>query len=147
MLKVSLEVNGASLENILLRAKEETLPGFNKALKDTTDNIVRNTKNNIKSNSYKTGILHNSIISTVSNTEATIKATAKHAPFIEFGTRAHTITPKSKSVLAFEGSNGTVFTKKVNHPGIQKKPFLEPAFNEEIPEFLKRLEKVIDEFD
>lgn len=146
MFKVSLEVNGASLEDILLRAKSETIPGFREALRDTAEDIARNTRNNIKSNSYKTGALHNSVTVTTNNTEATIKATAKHAPYIEFGTRAHTITPKNKSVLAFEAGGGTVFAKKVNHPGIKKKPFLEPAFNEEIPEFLKRLEKVIDEF-
>jgi hypothetical protein len=33
------------------------------------------------------------------------------------GTRPHLITPKSRTFLKFEAGGGTVFTKRVNHPG------------------------------
>lgn len=62
------------------------------------------------------------------------------APFLEFGTRPHTITPKRKTVLSWtEGkrlsgrnrtgraAGGRVFAKKVRHPGTRPQPFLLPA--------------------
>lgn len=44
--------------------------------------------------------------------------------FIEFGAKPHEI---SGSPLIFEGRNGLVITKKVQHPGLTARPFLRPA--------------------
>lgn len=62
------------------------------------------------------------------------------APFLEFGTRPHTIVPRSKKVLSWtqgkrlsgrnrtgRAAGGRVFAKKVRHPGTRPQPFLLPA--------------------
>ena len=58
-----------------------------------------------------------------------LKATGPHrsiAHLVEYGTKAHTITPKSeKGWLSFLG----VFAKKIEHPGARSKPFLRPALD------------------
>lgn len=41
--------------------------------------------------------------------------------FHQGGTSSYTITPKGAGTLAFMGSDGMVFTKKVNHPGLAKR--------------------------
>ena len=41
--------------------------------------------------------------------------------FHQKGTSPYTITPKKARILAFQGSDGMVFTKKVNHPGLPKR--------------------------
>ena len=49
------------------------------------------------------------------------KRPVKYAWFVEHGTKKHYIYPNQKSVLKFEGTNrsagGTVYTRKVKHPG------------------------------
>lgn len=149
MYKVKIEADLRTLIDLLNRANNETPTGLRTALKETAEDIEKDAKGNVRNNSYDTGALHNSINTVYGKqgTEAIIKATAKHASFIENGTRAHIIKPKNKSVLAFEVAGKMVFAKQVKHPGIQKKPFMEPAFNKNIPAFIKRLEDVIDGFD
>lgn len=46
-----------------------------------------------------------------------LRSSNKVARYLESGTKAHTIRPKSKSVLRFQSGGGLVFAKKVNHPG------------------------------
>lgn len=104
---------------------------------------------------------------------AQIKPTAWYAKFIEFGTAPHTIQPKKKKILSwqgeaegtaiFESANGkqvkkkyykktngeytleknTIFTPKVQHPGIKASPFLFPAWEEERPRFREGIIKAI----
>lgn len=48
-----------------------------------------------------------------------------------YGARPHTIVPKNKSLLKFDGTHAfsgkTIFTKKVNHPGSPPHPFIEES--------------------
>lgn len=48
-----------------------------------------------------------------------------------YGARPHRITPRSKSMLKFDGTNAfkgkTIFTKNVNHPGSPPHPFVEES--------------------
>lgn len=86
-----------------------------------------------------TGELANSITVRYGKREAQVVATAPHAAFVEFGTWSHniidpkpgtyTIRPKRPGgVLRFTGKDGqVVYTKKVEHPGVEAQPFLAPA--------------------
>ena len=56
-----------------------------------------------------------------------IEATAKHASFVEGGTRPHDIRAKGKT-LAFEAGGGTVFAKAVHHPGTAPDGFMGRAY-------------------
>ena len=48
-----------------------------------------------------------------------------------YGARPHTIVPKNKSMLKFDGTHAfsgqKIFTKKVNHPGSPPHPFIEES--------------------
>lgn len=49
-----------------------------------------------------------------------------HYQFFETGATAHEI---SGSPLVFEGEQGLIVTKRVNHPGMPAEPFLRPAID------------------
>lgn len=53
------------------------------------------------------------------------------ARFIEHATRGHDIKPHKARVLRWEAS-GTIFAKRVHHPGTRAQPFLEPAAKESL---------------
>lgn len=92
----------------------------------------------------KTGILGRSIrVGDVTETHAQVIAGVYYAPYVEFGTGAHDITPNAKKALAWApGPAGgparrlsgatrknyqgpMVFAKRVHHPGTKAQPFLE----------------------
>lgn len=50
---------------------------------------------------------------------------AKHALFIQFGTKPHTIVPVNKKALRWVSGSQFVFAKKVNHPGTRADPYLD----------------------
>jgi HK97 gp10 family phage protein len=56
----------------------------------------------------------------------TLKQAAPHAHLVEFGTKAHTVTPKDKKFLMF-GNLFKRFAKKVQHPGSRPIPFFRDA--------------------
>lgn len=45
------------------------------------------------------------------------------AYFIDSGVKAHVITPKHATTLAWQGGAGTIFAKSAKHPGYRKRPF------------------------
>jgi hypothetical protein len=111
---------------------------------DVTTRIIHMMAEEIQAEAYKnapkaTGELANSIVIRYGHREAQVVATAPHAAYVEFGTWSHniinpkqgtyTIRPKKPGgVLRFTGKDGkTVYTKKVEHPGIKPQPFLGPA--------------------
>ena len=146
MYKITQEADLKNIIKTLKDAEVKTTAGFRTALKQTAEDIAKDAKNNVRRSSYKTGALHRSIntVYEKQGTQAIIQATANHASFVENGTRAHTIKPKNAKVLAFNSGNKMVFTKNVKHPGTKAKPFMEPAFNRNIPVYIKRLEDVIN---
>lgn len=89
----------------------------------------------------KTGNLGRSIhIASTTATSARVVASAAYAADVEFGTRAHEITPKAAQALRFapsaagrrlSGSPRTgasvVFAKRVHHPGTKPYPYLVPG--------------------
>ncbi len=93
----------------------------------------------------RTGDLARSIIpGPRTRTFAEVIAQKHYAPFVEFGTRAHTIRPKKAGVLAWPAdskgrrlsgrpsakttrSGAFRYAKVVRHPGTKPQPFLLPA--------------------
>ena len=56
---------------------------------------------------------------------------------LERGVRPHTIRGNPR--LAFEGREGTVFPREVQHPGFAARPFLRPAYDEQRDDAVKRV--------
>lgn len=52
---------------------------------------------------------------------------AKHAHYLEFGTRPHTITARAGGTLSFIAGGRRVFTKSVRHPGTRPYRFMANA--------------------
>lgn len=57
-----------------------------------------------------------------------VDASARHAKFVEHGTRAHMIRAKRSRTLRFVVNGSTVFARKVMHPGTKPAPFMLDAF-------------------
>lgn len=96
-----------------------------------------------------TGELARSIEVQQGPTTGTVVATADHAVFVEFGTWSHhlyrpkagtyEIRPRHAQALRFEIDGEVIFTKKVDHPGIEAQPFMAPAVAEVVPDFVDLL--------
>lgn len=89
----------------------------------------------------KTGNLGRSIhVAAVTPSSATVEASAKYAGYVEFGTRAHEITPKARKALRWAASPegrrltgsprvgaAVLFATRVHHPGTKPEPYLLPG--------------------
>lgn len=89
----------------------------------------------------KTGNLGRSIhTENLTPTSIDVRASAKYAAYVEYGTRPHEITPNAKKALRFAASASgrrltgsprigasVVFAKRVHHPGTKAQPYLIPA--------------------
>lgn len=54
-----------------------------------------------------------------------LTAGVKYWVNVQYGTSAHTITPKNKKLLAWQGEDKKMhFAPKVNHPGTKANPFV-----------------------
>lgn len=125
----------------LQRALENAGKNMPKELKDAMNKStvkVKNDARKIKAGSFKnqTGNLRRSIFRNVTVTAGDLKGIVatdqKYSKYVEFGTRPHTILPKRGKYLAFKGSTGIVFARKVNHPGSKPYPFMKPALEDNI---------------
>jgi hypothetical protein len=70
------------------------------------------------------------------------KSQAPYAPFVNFGTRPHTILPRIKKALFWEGASHPV--KMVRHPGTKANPYFDRAIDNATPEIEKTFNNVID---
>ena len=113
------------------------------AVRTSTLNVESNAKKNLTNNkSVDTGLLRNSINSKISTFEGVVSTNTKYARIVEEGSRPHIIRPKKKKALYWAGASHPV--RQVNHPGTKPKPYMIPAFEKEIPIFLKNMEKAVD---
>ena len=82
----------------------------------------------------RTGTLRRSIHPDAEASGSTITGivgtNVEYAKYLERGTAAHEITPKSAKVLAFKKGGEMVFARHVNHPGIQARRFLAGSIEE-----------------
>ena len=95
----------------------------------------------------KTGNLGRTIhAGEITDSSARVKASANYAAYLEFGTKAHEITPNAKKALRWAassggrrltgtptkaaqagGAGGVVFATKVHHPGSKAYPYMKPG--------------------
>lgn len=113
------------------------------AIKKSTLNIQRQAMQNLASNgSVKTGHLRRSIAYKLTNNSGEVHTSnVEYAIMVEKGTRAHTIRPKNKKMLYWQGAAHPV--KSVRHPGSKAKPYLIPALEAEKPKFIQNLKEAI----
>ena len=114
-----------------------------RAVNKSALSIEKQAKSNLTANgSVKTGHLRRHTVAQIGRLEATIHTSnIKYAPWVEKGTGAHTIRPKRKKALYWQGASHPV--KSVRHPGTAAKPFLIPAFKQEKPKFIQNLKEAI----
>lgn len=72
----------------------------------------------------RTGYLVQNWAFEVGNLQARWYPRASYAPYVEFGTKPHTIVPVNKRVLA-NAQAGKIFGTMVHHPGTKANPFME----------------------
>lgn len=143
--RYSLEVLVESLEE---KAKEDRdqLQGV---IKKVGQEIIKDSKRYLEQNgNIDTKKLYGSIKGRYAMLGAKghnylVKASAKHAIYIEEGTRPHIIKAKNAKALRFFSGDKPVFVKQVNHPGTKASPFMEPALSDNIPDFVRGIEEVI----
>ena len=112
-------------------------------VRKSTFNIEKYAKNNLtKNRSVDTGLLRNSINAKVNSLQGVVSTNTEYARFVEKGTKPHIIKPKEKKFLYWKGASHPV--KQVNHPGSKAKPYMIPALEEEVPNFMKELSNVFD---
>lgn len=141
------------LENDLSNYSE-FIPEIRLLFSRKSKTLFNNYKGKMKRTHRVTGDLMNSIKIVESSNSWEVGSDSKVAGYIEFGTRAHTITPKVKKVLRFFLSKigDYVFTKKVEHPGTKADPILtkeyirefgfnERKLNQEINDILNKVIK------
>lgn len=124
-----------SLDKLSIRLQKIDA-GITKAMQvsvvEAADEAVKYAKSN---HVYKdrTGALTRSIkrsttITTRNIVSANIMATAKHARYVEFPTKAHVIEARRARFLRFWHNGVLVITKRVNHPGhYRNHAFMRPA--------------------
>jgi len=120
-------------------------------IKRTAKGIENHYRRGVKKH-FDTGVLDKSISSDSRDgwKTAEVGSNAEYSPYIEFGTRSHTITPRVKKWLRFFWGkvDDYVFAKKVNHPGTRANPALFNAFIEWASgnKFATRLRKRLDTY-
>jgi hypothetical protein len=78
----------------------------------------------------KTGALRQSIVygfrgsGSFGSRTGFVRAGAKHASFIESGTKPHPIYPRKKKLLAFRVNGRWVYARRVRHPGTHATHFM-----------------------
>ena len=76
----------------------------------------------------RTGNLRRSIhLGRVTARSAETIAGANYAAYVEFGTRAHEIRPRTKRVLRWKQGGSYRYARRVNHPGTRAQPFMIPG--------------------
>lgn len=103
-------------------------PGVRAAVHRVAEDILEESDANIvRMGLIDTGDMLKSGEATRTARGSRVRYGAPYSAFVHEGTRPHVIAAKDGGLLAFEGAGGTVFAKKVNHPGTQPNPFLANA--------------------
>jgi HK97 gp10 family phage protein len=125
------------LEKKLSKLGKEVEEGTANEINASALTIQRNAKRNVV---VDNGFLRNSIsLEPISKLTYSVEAKAKYAPYVEFGTGGLVEIPNGYQEFAalFKGRG----IRKVN---LRARPFLIPAFETEIPQLMKRLNKLFN---
>lgn len=74
---------------------------------------------------------------------AEVFANAEHAPFVEFGTKPHTIIPRHRKALKIPTGTGYILRRKVNHPGSRSYPFMYADFDNRRARVIEAMRRTI----
>jgi len=149
------EVQGAEeLRRFILGLQPEVRNKVKRVLNAGGSAIQRQARKNLVLNqSNDQGELTNSIITTNAfkkdNLSVEVGPTAKHGPFIEFGTEPHfpPLLPLKRWAERHGIENPDSFARnlsnKIGWRGTEEKPYLIPAFNKIGPKVIKELKKAL----
>jgi phage gpG-like protein len=87
----------------------------------------------------RTGQLQRSINIRFERFSAIISVNTEYAPYVEYGTRPHTIMPRNRKALKIPTRDGFIFRKRVSHPGSKPYPYF-------FADFENRIRAVEEEF-
>src|SRR6267154_4947957 len=114
----------------LKQAPEIAAPVLQRALSASQAFLAKHTTKGIVP--WRTGFLTHSFRAEVTTGLLRWFPTASYAPYVEFGTRPHTILPKEKKALYWPGAAHPV--SRVNHPGTKPNAFMERIISTSQPE-------------
>jgi hypothetical protein len=98
--------------------------------------VVESMRRNVP---FRFGILRESVTRKLTPKGFTVRPTASYAPFVDQGTRPHTIYPVNATVLRWYGPSGeAVFSRSVHHPGFAGRFFMSKT-KEEMGPVLRQL--------
>lgn len=143
---MEIRVEADELERFAVRLRGEAArctADIALAIKKSTLSIRDQAMRNLTSNgSVKTGHLKRSIAHKLTQDTGIVHTSnVEYAIVVEKGSKAHTIKPKNKKALYWQGARHPV--KSVRHPGTRPKPYLLPALEAEKPKFLQNLRDAI----
>lgn len=104
------------------KAPQEVDRFLQRATKDAGKLILQTEKSEVP---IKTGQLRRSIVMDYRPIAVSIYPSVKYAEYVNFGTKPHTILPRTKKVLKFKIGGKVVFATRANHPGTKANPFVE----------------------
>jgi hypothetical protein len=123
MAGLSLSFKVAGIERLLKKLDKETVETpLQKGIRNLTLLLERLVKT---STPVDSGRLRSSIYSEVKPLYGKVGTIVEYAPFVEYGTRPHTIVPKHARALVFTVGGETVFAQYVRHPGMQARHVVE----------------------
>ena len=110
-----------NLANLGQLSKDMIQSGLNKTAQDLIRNLMINSP-------VDHGLLKQWAITSQSDTEITIQSPAIYAAAQNYGTEPYTIYPKNAKALFWPGADHPV--KKVEHPGLTGKHFVEDSIEQ-----------------
>ena len=135
---ITAKIDGIkAIQDKLNELSKESQQGLANEINNSALNIQRNAKRNVV---VDNGFLRGSIaLEPISKLTYTVEAKAKYAPYVEFGTGGLVDIPSGYEQYAaiFKGKG----IRKVN---LRARPFLIPAFENEIPQLMKRLKEMFN---
>lgn len=117
--------------------------GVEKAISDATKRVRKAARRRV---AVRSGALKRSLKSSFSKRtmEGIVKAKQPYAHLVEFGAQPVIIKPKKRHVLKINISVKKQYTKTARIPARQAKPFLVPSFQEEMPNVITEVKKVLN---
>ena len=135
---ITAKIDGIkAIQDKLNELSKESQQGLANEINNSALNIQRNAKRNVV---VDNGFLRGSIgLEPINELTYTVEAKAKYAPYVEFGTGGLVDIPAGYEQYAaiFKGKG----IRKVN---LRARPFLIPAFENEVPQLMKRLKDMFN---
>ena len=139
MVQVTISVDTSGFENLSPdKVTEATAKGMGYAAQEMVRTLMMNSP-------LDHGLLKSWFIDSLTDDEAVIKTPAEYASYVNDGTGPYIIEPVSAKALYWEGADHPV--KRVHHPGIKGRHFVEDSIDDVEGRlgdyFLKALEEVL----